>query len=117
MLNLLAQGAASDSFNLKATGQFSSIADFTLPQIVSGLIALVMLVAALIFFFMLIIGGIRWISSGGDKGATEGARNQITAALVGLVIVFAAWAIANLIGYFFGGLDILNLQPPQIGQQ
>lgn len=108
--NLLAQ-----DFNLKATGQFSEVAQFTLPQIIAGIIQLVMVIAALIFFFMLVIGGVKWIASGGDKGQTEGARNQITAALVGLVIVFAAWAIANLVGYFFGGLDILNLKPPQIG--
>jgi len=55
----------------------------------------------------LVIGGIKWIASGGDKAQTESARNQITAALVGLVIVFAAWAILALIKVFFG-IDILT---------
>jgi TRAP-type C4-dicarboxylate transport system permease small subunit len=67
--------------------------------------------AALVFFFMLIIGGIKWITSGGDKGQTEAARNQITAALIGLFIVFASYAIISLIQIFFS-INILDLSIP-----
>jgi hypothetical protein len=61
----------------------------------------------------LVIGGIRWIASGGDKAQTEAARNQITSALVGLVIVFAAWAIVALINVFFG-INIFSLAIPTV---
>lgn len=101
MKNLLAQ-----TINLTPGGsggnQFSSLSSITVPTIISGAITLVLVVAAVIFFFMLVIGGVKWILSGGDKGQTEAARNQITAALIGLVIVFAAWAIAQLVGGLFG---------------
>jgi hypothetical protein len=60
---------------------------------------------------MLVWGGVKYITSGGDKGQTEAARGQITAALVGLVIVFAAWAIINLVNIFFG-VNILQLNIP-----
>lgn len=70
--------------------------------LISGLISLIFIVAAIIFFFMLVIGGVQWMLSGGDKQATEAARNRITAALIGLIIVFAAWAIMKLIESFFG---------------
>ena len=75
------------------------------------LVTLGLIIGVLIFFFILVIGGIKWITSGGDKGQTETARNQITAALVGLVIVFAAWAILQLIKTFFG-IDIFSLTIP-----
>ncbi|MCH7730563.1 hypothetical protein IID21_03495 [Patescibacteria group bacterium] len=93
-------------------GQLTGI---TIAGIVSALISLIIIIAAVVFFFILIIGGIRWIMSGGDKANTEAARNQITAALVGLVIVFAAWAILQLIDAFFGtnilgGLEIPTIQ-------
>lgn len=107
MLNLL---AASD-INLQPSGQFAQLGSLTVGGIVSGLIRLVLVVAALVFFFILVIGGIRWIASGGDKAQTENARNQITAALVGLVIVFAAWAIVQLINTFFG-INIFELSIP-----
>jgi len=108
MLNLLY--AAAD-INLKPSGQFGQLGNLTIGGIVSGLIRFVLVVAALVFFFILVIGGIRWIASGGDKAQTEAARNQITAALVGLVIVFAAWAIVQLINTFFG-INIFELSIP-----
>ncbi len=109
MLSLLAQ-----NIKLKPGGQFSPLENLTVGGIVSGLIRLILVIAALVFFFILVIGGIRWIASGGDKAQTEAARNQITAALVGLVIVFAAWAIVQLINTFFG-INIFELTLPTAG--
>jgi len=57
---------------------------------------------------MLITGAIQWISSGGDKQALESARNKISNALVGIVILFAVFAIINLIETFFG-INIMTL--------
>jgi len=79
------------------------IVKFTeIGKLISNIIYLIFVLAALIFFFMLVIGGIQWMLSGGDKAATEAARGRITAALIGLVIVFAAWAITVLIEKFLG---------------
>lgn len=91
--------------------KFGQLTGLTVGGIVSGLVKLVLIIAALVFFFILVIGGIRWILSGGDKAATEGARNQITAALVGLVIVFSAWAIIQLINTLFG-INIIEFDIP-----
>lgn len=106
--------AADERIDLKpkAGSQFAALGDLTIAGIISGLIRLSLVIAAIAFFFILVIGGIRWIISGGDKAQTEAARNQITAALVGLVIVFAAWAIVQLINIFFG-VNIFELQVPR----
>lgn len=94
---------AADTVNLSpTTSQFTSLGGITVPTIISGAITLVLITAATIFFFMLIYGGIKWIMSGGDKANTESARSTVTAALIGLVIVFAAWAIAQLFQTLFG---------------
>lgn len=92
---------------------FGTLGGLTIPGIISGGIRLVVVIAAVVFFFILVIGGIRWIASGGDKAQTETAKNQITAALVGLVIVFAAWAIVALINVFFK-VDIFSLAIPTV---
>lgn len=108
MLNLLAQ-AGNESISLTPAGDnFNSLSGLTFAGLIRSFIQFALVIAGVIFFFMLVIGGIRWILSGGDKAQTEAARNQITAALVGLVIVFAAWAIASLIQALFG-VDIINL--------
>jgi len=106
---------AQDSVNLRpGQGLAANLEDISFGGIVGALIILVIIIAAVVFFFMLLIGGIRWIVSGGDKANTEAARGQVTAALVGLVIVFAAWAILQLIEAFFGidigELTIINVQ-------
>lgn len=106
---------AQDKVQLAPTGDFAKLGSLTVPGIVSGFIRLALVIAALVFFFILVIGGIRWIASGGDKANTEAARSQITAALVGLVIVFAAWAILALIRTFFG-VDIFSLTLPTAAQ-
>ena len=105
--------AAEDKINLQPGKGFEKLGTLTVPSIVSGFVRLTLVVAAIVFFFMLVIGGIRWILSGGDKTGTEAARSQITAALVGLVIVFAAWAILQLIHVLFG-IDVLTLEIPSL---
>lgn len=108
MLTFFSTVLAQEPINIMPQGQFSNLGQVTIASIVSALVILVLIVAALVFFFMLVIGGVRYITSGGDKGQTEAARGQITAALIGLVIVFAAWAIINLINIFFD-INILSL--------
>lgn len=71
-------------------------------------IGVLFVIGTLIFFATLVLGAINWISSGGDKQRLEGARDRISSALIGLVILFAAFAIVNLIETFFH-ISILTL--------
>jgi hypothetical protein len=82
--------------------------------LISAAIGLALIIAALLVFVYLIWGGLQYITSGGDKGKTEEARARISAALVGLAIVAAAWAVIQIVGYFFG-IDIFggNVPIPQ----
>jgi hypothetical protein len=111
MLKLLADDTVINLKPTSSTDQFFGLSNLTVPGIISGAIRLAVVIAAIVFFFILVIGGVRWIASGGDKAQTEAARNQITAALVGLVIVFAAWAIVALINVFFH-VNIFSLTIP-----
>ena len=109
---VLAQAAGSPgNITLKPSTQFNNLTSITFGGIVSGLISFIMIIAALVFFFMLVLGGIQWMLSGGDKAGAEAARGKITAALIGLVIVFSAWAIVQLVNAVFG-VNILNLNLP-----
>ncbi len=72
-----------------------------------------MVVVGLAFFAMLVMGGLKWVVSEGDKNNVEGARNQVTNALIGLAIVFSAWAILRLIEAIFG-ISLLNITIPTV---
>ena len=76
--------------------------NLTMAGLIASLINGAILLSALAVLLYLILGGFQWLTSGGDKGKTESARNKITSALIGLLIVIASWAIFNLILQFFG---------------
>jgi hypothetical protein len=86
-----------------------------LGQLITAAVGTIMIIAALLAFLYLILGGIKWITSGGDKAGMEEARNKITHAIVGLIIVGAAWAIMSLVQGFLGVQIIggsINLPKP-----
>jgi Na+/proline symporter len=62
--------------------------------------------AGVIAFLFLLIGGIQWITAGGDKDAIDKARKKIMGAVVGLAVTFSLYVIVFVIGYLFG----INLQ-------
>jgi len=77
-------------------------------KVISGIIGIVTIVAAIWFIFSILIAGFDWISSGGDKNKLEMARAKITQAVIGLVIVIAATFFISLIGGLIGLPDILK---------
>ena len=87
-------------------------------SLISSVLTIVMVVAILLVLLYLIMGGIEWITSGGDKGKTEGARNKITAAIIGIIILAAAYALVQLVAYVlgFGGFQEALNSLPRINQ-
>ena len=104
-----AAAAAPDLSISKPAG----VAITNIGTLIRGVVQGALLVSALLVFMYLIWGGIQWITSGGDKGKTQEARDRITAAIVGLAVVASAWAVMLIIQYFFG-ISILNdnITPP-----
>ena len=50
-----------------------------------------------IAFLFLIIGGVRYITAGGNAESIQKAKNQITYSLIGLVIAASAATIVNFV--------------------
>ncbi|MBI4100668.1 hypothetical protein HY439_02905 [Candidatus Microgenomates bacterium] len=87
---------------LNAPPGFGNLQNINFNSAIPGIIRLLLVVAFIVAFVFLIIGGIRWILSGGDKAAAESARGTLTAAVIGLIIVLAAWLIISVIEQLFG---------------
>jgi len=85
-----------------------------LQKAIPAAITLGLITGVLVFFFMLITGAIQWISSGGDKQAVEAARGKVANAIIGLIILFAIFAIIQLLNTFFG-LKLFELTLPTLG--
>ncbi len=69
---------------------------------ISSVLQIVMVVALLLVLLYLILGGIEWITSGGDKGKTESARNKITSAIIGIIILAASYALVQFVAFLLG---------------
>lgn len=67
----------------------------------------IILVAGLAAFAYLLIGGVQYLASGGDKIHVEAARNRISYAIMGLAIVVAAVALTYVMSTVFG-INILG---------
>lgn len=81
--------------------------------LIGNLLTIAFVLATLIALVFLIYGGVKWITSGGDKAGVEAARNTIVAAIVGLVIVFLSYFILNIILGLFG-LSLNKLTLPTL---
>ncbi len=79
------------------TGGLSIIA-----TIIVNLVLLALIIIFILAFSYLVIGGLKWIASGGDKQALASARSAITYAVLGLVLALVSFAIINFVSCFFG---------------
>ena len=74
---------------------------------------LLFITAILLCLFVVIWGGFSWMTSGGDKQKLSQARQKIVFAVIGLVVVFLAMFIINLVFTLFGKpgeifIDVIN---------
>lgn len=61
-------------------------------------------------------GGVEWITAGGDQAKVGKARDKMTQAVVGLIILVASFSIIGLISQiFFPGMNLLQLTIPTSG--
>lgn len=75
---------------------------------IGWVLTVVMVIAILLVLLYLVLGGIEWITSGGEKGKTEAARNKITAAVIGIIILASAYALASFVAYIMN-FDLANI--------
>lgn len=78
-----------------------------LTDFLSSIITTLTVVASLAFSIFFIIGGLKWITSGGDKAKAEEAKTQMTQAAIGLIVVVVSYFIIGIISNILG-LDILD---------
>lgn len=58
--------------------------------------------AGLLLLLYLIWGGFSYMLSGGDPKAVESAKQKITNAVIGFVIIFVAYWLVQILGMVFG---------------
>jgi len=63
--------------------------------LIVNIIRILLIVAGLVAFVYLIIGGYQYVTAGGNAEQATAARTTILNAIIGVVIVFASYAIVT----------------------
>ena len=87
----LAAGAECSKGAGTANSLFGGEGIFTL------IVNILLYIIGAIAVIMLIIGGIRYVTSGGNATAVTAAKNTILYAIVGIIIALLAYAIVNFV--------------------
>jgi hypothetical protein len=80
-----------------------------LPSVFSNIITAALMFVGTIAVFLLIWAGILFVRSGGDPKQTQAARQMITYAIIGLVLVLSSFGIIYMIAYLTGANCITTL--------
>ena len=92
-------------------GQFAPLSEITFEAMISSAVNLVLIVASILFVFNFLIGGIKFMLSGGNKEKLDSAKGQLMNAILGIIIIFSSWAVLGYVGDFFG-VDFTTFQIP-----
>lgn len=73
-----------------------------IPVVFQNVVNATLLFAGIIAIIIIILSGIRFITSGADAKKLETARHSLVFAIFGLLLVLFSFLILNLIGYITG---------------
>lgn len=85
------------STNSTTSCAFSDVNDDNVNRLITKIINIMSTIVGVIAVIMIIIGGFRYITSGGDTTKVSGAKNTILYGLIGLVIVALAQIIVKFV--------------------
>jgi hypothetical protein len=73
-----------------------------LEVVFGNVVAVVLGLAGIVLFIMLIIGGFKYLTAGGEPPKIESARKTLTYAILGIVFIALSFLFLKLIGVFTG---------------
>lgn len=83
--------------NTISVKEASGLGTITIGTIVASVIKAALGLLAAIFLILMIIAGFQWMTAAGNEQKTEKALSMIKTAVIGLVIVLAAYSITYFV--------------------
>ncbi len=77
--------------------------EFTTPRgIISELLPYLFTIAGLILFVMIVLGGFEMLTGAANPKSQDAGRNRISNALIGFLLLFSSYWLAQLVEIVFG---------------
>lgn len=94
----LGVGGATEALDTVETGMAGSgVTESSLPELVGGIINVALGLLGIILVIYIVYGGFIYMTAGGDKEKITTAKKVMTNAIVGIIIVVAAYAISSYV--------------------
>ena len=84
----------------------TGITEASVTNISGNVVTTVFIVAGLIFFVLMVYAGVRWMTARDKSESVEKARNTMIAAVIGLVILLASYAVTTFLQTNVIGLEL-----------
>jgi hypothetical protein len=101
--------AFADNYGLENTAGsagLTSIADSgDVTKLAGNVVGTALSMIGILFFVLMIYAGLRWMTARGNSELTQKALDTIIAAVIGMVIVLASYALTNFVFSSANGLS------------
>ncbi len=100
---------ATDPFGVAQTAQQAGLPDAVagerdVPSVIGSVVAAGLALVGIVFFILILYAGFTWMTARGDSSKIDRAKGIIEDAVIGMLLVSAAYAIANfMFGTIAGG--------------
>ncbi len=78
-----------------------------IEKLISNVLVVLTIVASIAFVLYFLLGGLNWITAGGDKSKIDKAKGMMTNGAIGMIVIAVSYAIVWIVGKALG-IDILN---------
>ena len=89
-------GSAADCAKT-GVGATSDGTEVSVDQAAKTIVNVLLFIIGVVSVIMIVIGGLKYVTSNGNSNQVEGAKNTILYAVMGLVVAIAAYAIVDLV--------------------
>lgn len=93
--------AGDDKFwgdgNKDAVGDLLDLPEEDPRIVIAGIINVILGFLGILAVIIILLGGFKWMTAGGNEEKVEEAKKLIISGAIGLVIIISAWAIATFI--------------------
>ncbi len=92
-------GFNPEKYGLEKTSDMAEIPKNQDPAVIIGkIIGALLSFLGIVFFVLIIYGGFQWMTAGGNEEQVNKAIDMIKSAIIGLIIIMAAYLITRYIG-------------------
>lgn len=93
----LSAQANDDPFGTGYVTENINLSDADPRTVAMKIVSVLMTFLGIIAVVVILLGGFKWMTAGGNEDKVSEARKLIISGIIGLVIILSAWAIVNFV--------------------